>query len=230
MDDADRTVAILDRLDDHADRAQVVDLGEILAALQLLIDRIEMLWPAGYVSTDPGGRKTALHLCDDGADRLLAIGPPFGDFVGDLFVRLRIEIAQRQVLEVPLHAVDAEAMSQRRVDLERLLGDGLLLGRREALQGAHVVQPVGQLDDDDADVFGHRQEHLAQVLYLDIFLALIRDLRELGERVDERGDFGAETLLDLLDGDDGVFDYVVQQARGDACRVHLELGEDGGHG
>src|SRR5579872_1387579 len=46
MDDADRSVAVLDRFDDDADGAQVIDLGEILAVLQLLIDGEEMLRPA----------------------------------------------------------------------------------------------------------------------------------------------------------------------------------------
>ena len=37
---------------------------------------------------------------------------------------------------------------------------------RHELQRAHVVQPIGELDDDDAPVVGHRYEHRAQVLRL----------------------------------------------------------------
>ena len=39
-----------------------------------------------------------------------------------------------------------------------------LLG--QVLQRAHVVQAVGELDQDDADVVDHGQEHLAEVLGL----------------------------------------------------------------
>ena len=63
------------------------------------------------------------------------------------------------------------------------------------------MQAVGQLDQDDADVVDHRQEHLAQVLGLDRTLAggLIavagpRDLTEFRHAVDQQGDPLAELL------------------------------------
>ena len=73
---------------------------------------------------------------------------------------------EREVLELPLDRVDAEPVRDRRVDLEGLLGllDLLLLGYRA--DRAHVVQAVGELDQDDPDVRGHRDHHLAVVLGL----------------------------------------------------------------
>ena len=60
------------------------------------------------------------------------------------------------------------------------------LSARQVPQRAHVVQPVGELDDDDPDVLGHGQEHLPDVLGL---LLLHRprgaELRELGHAVDQ---------------------------------------------
>jgi hypothetical protein len=140
-----------------------------------------------------------------------------------------LEIAQREIFEIPLHAPDAQAMRDRRVDLERLARDVLLFHRRERAQRAHVVQPVGQLDDDDADVFGHRQEHLAQVLDLRVLFRLVGDARQFGHAVDQRGDLLAEAIRDFLIRDDRVFDHVVQERRGDRRPVHLEVGQDAGH-
>ena len=48
----------------------------------------------------------------------------------------------------------------------RLEGDALLFVRAEGPERAHVVEPVAELDEDDADVLGHGEEHLAQVLRL----------------------------------------------------------------
>jgi hypothetical protein len=90
------------------------------------------------------------------------------------------------------------------------------------------VQAVGQLDDDDANVFRHREEHLAQVLDLRVFLRLVRDPRQLGDAVDERGDLAPELLGDLFVREDGVLDDVVQQRGGDRRPVHLQVGEDVG--
>ena len=112
-------------------------------------------------------------------------------------------------------------MRDRRVDLERLARDRLLLVRRQARQRAHVVQAVGELDDDDADVLGHRHEHLAQVLDLRVFLRLVGDARQLGDAVDELRDLGAEFLGDLFARDDRVLDHVVEEGGGDRRAVHL---------
>ena len=86
------------------------------------------------------------------------------------------------------------------------------------------MQPVGELDDDDANVARHRHKHLAQVLDLRIFFGLIRDAGQLGDPVDEARDFFPEVRRDLIAGNRGIFDDVVQQRRRDRLAVHLEFG------
>ena len=91
------------------------------------------------------------------------------------------------------------------------------------LEGAHVVQAVGQLDDDDADVGDHGQQHLADVLGLVLLAVGKLDLVQLGDAFDDVRHLLAEALLDLFGGDIGVFDGIVQQAGGDGGGVHLQL-------
>ena len=64
-------------------------------------------------------------------DVLLAVGAALRHHALDLVVLARMERREREVLELPLDAVDAEPVGERRVDLERLLGllDLLLLPR-----------------------------------------------------------------------------------------------------
>ena len=90
------------------------------------------------------------------------------------------------------------------------------------------MEAVGELDDDDADIGDHGEEHLADVLGLVIFAVGELDLVELGDAFDDVGDLLAEALLDFGGGDVGVFDGVVEQAGGDGGGVHLQLGEDEG--
>ena len=67
--------------------------------------------------------------------------------------------------------------------------------RRQRRDRAHVVQPVGQLDEQDAEVLGHRDEHLAHRRGLLRLLGVELEPVELGDAVDDRGDLGAELAL-----------------------------------
>ena len=60
-------------------------------------------------------------------------------------------------------------MGDGRVDVTGLLRDADPPVFGQMVQGAHVVQPVGELDEDDADIVNHRQQHLAKTLGLAFF-------------------------------------------------------------
>ena len=157
-------------------------------------------------------------------DVVLAVGAPLRHPLLDLLVLARVQRGEGEVLELPLHVVDAEAVRQRRVDLERLLGLLDLLLLAEVAERVHVVQAVAELDEDDADVGRHRDDHLAVVLGLLLLLGGEVHLGELGDAVHQHGDLVAELLLDPAKRRAGVLDDVVQQRRGDGHRVELELG------
>ena len=134
-----------------------------------------------------------------------------------------------EVLELPLHVGDAEAVRQGCVDVERLLRDPLLLRRGERRDRAHVVEPIGELDEQDADVLGHRHEHLAHARGLLGLLGVEVHPVELGDTVDDRRDLGPELGGDALDDDAGVLDRVVQQRRGQRDVVEAQVGQDERH-
>ncbi len=123
-------------------------------------------------------------------------------------------------------AIDAEAVRERGVDVERLLRDvGLAFGR-EVRERPHVVGAVRELDEDDADVARHRDDHLAEIIGLRLGAALEIDLTDLGDAVDERRDLGPEDRLDLSERRERVLHRVVQEARGDARHVEPEVGDE----
>ena len=165
----------------------------------------------------------AFQRLDDAFEEDHALAAQRVHLIGELLVGEGVGVAEGQVFQFAAQLAHAQAVGQRRVDVQRLLGDLLPLLGDQVLQSAHVVQAVGQLDDDDADVGDHGQQHLADVLGLVLLAVGKLDLVQLGDAFDDVRHLLAEALLDLFGGHIGVFDGVVQQAGGDGGGVHLQL-------
>ena len=131
VDDAERGVAVLDLLDEAADRVDVVDLLEPGAlALHLLVDAVDVLRAALDVGLDAGRGERRPELGDRRVDERLAALAPGVEELGQLAEALGLERLEGQVLELPLHLPDPEPLGERGVDLHRLAGDPLLLVER----------------------------------------------------------------------------------------------------
>ena len=154
---------------------------------------------------------------------LLAQEAEAGDDAG---ARVRMQLGEGEVLELVLHPVHADALGERDIDVHRLARDApALVVALDEMQRAHVVQPVGELDQQHADVLGHREHELAEILRLLGLVRLHFDARQLGDAVDQPGDLGAEQPLDVVERRDRVLDRVVQQAGNDRGGVELHLRE-----
>ena len=87
-------------------------------------------------------RKLGFDLADQVA---VALGERLEPML-DHLIGFGIERAEGQVLQLLAHLLHAHAAGERRVDVEGLFGDSLARGFGHELQGAHVVQPIGELD------------------------------------------------------------------------------------
>ena len=140
-------------------------------------------------------------------------------------------ILETQVFELGLDGIQAQAVGQRRIDVERFARNLVLLVGRHRRQGAHVVQAVGHLDEHHADVLAHGEQQFAEVLGLQRGLVTEDAARDLGQTVHDAGDFLAELGLDVLDSVVGVLNHIVQQGSADARRAQADfLADDGCHG
>src|SRR5579863_2261584 len=222
MDHAERRIAIFHRVGDYAHGQKIEDLVE--RALLLLNLQMKGVKPLD----------ARLHFGGDAAfndlvaDRLLNFMKELvedlllgAQFLGQLEIRIRLEIAEGQILELAADQAHAEAVGHGRVNVERFTGDALLALRVEKLERAHVVKTVGKLDHDDADIIDHCKQHLANVFRLARFRSKQVEAADLRRAFDEQGDIGAEHLRDLFEGDLRVLDDIVQQS-GDESR-HIEL-------
>src|SRR5579885_2182498 len=104
-------------------------------------------------------------------------------------------MAERQVFELLAHSLHAHAACKRRVNVERFLRDAGALPLRDKMERAHIVQPVGELDEQHANVLRHSEQEFAEVLCL---LGPLRDKIEflkLGQTFNEIADFRAKELV-----------------------------------
>jgi hypothetical protein len=136
-------------------------------------------------------------------------------------------VAEGERLQLIHEAVQPDPLGKRRIDVHRLACDpaALLVGL-DVVQRPHIVQPVGELDQQHPDVVGHRQQELAQILGGAFVLGLRLDLRQLGHPIDEPRHAGPKQPLDLFRGGNRVLDRVVEDAGGDRLGVELQFGED----
>ena len=120
-------------------------------------------------------------------------------------------------------------MGQRGENVHGFLGLVPLLLRRPGADGAHVVQPIGQLDDDDPDVLRHGQQHLAHILRLLLLLGGKGDFVQLGHPVHQGGHIGAELLLHIRQLHRGILHHIVEDGGHDGLAVHPQIHQDAGH-
>src|ERR1035437_4579562 len=230
VDHTERRVAVLDRVGEDAQRHEIVDLVERdLLAAHFLEDGEGPLEAAIDTRGDAFAAQLAFHGLADFAEELL-VGVALG-FNGaeDLLVGIRLQVLEGQILEFAADLAHAETVRDRGIDLDGFARDALAPLRAEITQGAHVVDAVGQFDQDDADILDHGEQHLADAFGLPVFGGENIELGEFGDAIDATGHLGAELLAHLIDGDAGVLHDIVEQTGFHGHHVHAHVGEDVRH-
>ena len=144
----------------------------------------------------------------------------------DRVPRLGVDDPEGEVFEFLAHPLHPHPSREGREDVHRLTCLLDLLFQAHRLDRAHVVQPVGELHQDHAQVFRHGDEELAEVLCLLGLDGRELQVGKLRHAVDEFGDLVAESCANLGIGRARVLDRVVQK-RGDDCRIiEMHLGQD----
>jgi hypothetical protein len=148
VDDAENGVAILHGISDDAHGIEVVDLLDADAlALQFLVDAVEALDAAFDAAGDAGFFQAVAEHALDARHEGFALFAAGLDGDADLLVSDGIDVLEPEVFQFAANFAHAEAVRDGSVDVERLAGDFLLALGIEMLEGAHVVQAVGELDE-----------------------------------------------------------------------------------
>ena len=201
-------------------------MERLLLALHLAPDAIEVLGPAAYFAMGQPHRGQPIPQQLHGhLQPLLTLAALGGHLLLHVPVGLGLEDLEGQIFQLPLQPANAEAIGQGGIDLPGFPGDAQLLFGLERRDGAHVVQPIGQLDQHHPDVAGHGQKHAAQVFSLGFCVVGEVNAAELGNPLHQGPHLGAEMLFDLLSGDLGVLHHVVQEARSDHAGAGTDIAQ-----
>ena len=214
-----RFLAAFWRVEDDANGKDVVDLLERhLLGLHFVPNAEHALGAAhdlvvqpGLVQRLPDGHGERVD--EPGADRFRFPQPG-----ADHGVILGLLVFQAQVLELGFDVVEAQTVGQRRVHEQRLRGDLLLLVGPHVLQGPHVVQAVGELDQNDAHVVAQGEQHLPEILRLGAGPRL-EHAAHFRQPIDDDALLDPEHLLDVVQGHRRVLHRVVQQRTHNAGRA-----------
>ena len=97
-----------------------------------------------------------------------------------LAVIFRMKIFESQIFQFTAQLTHAQAMRNGRIDVHSLLGNAAPFIRVEELQRAHVVEAIGELDQDDAHVINHCEQHLSHIFRLLFFARHVADVGDFG--------------------------------------------------
>ena len=151
------------------------------------------------------------------------------DGFGQHPVAHQVGVFEGQFLQLAIDVVEPQAIGDRGVDFECLGGDAAALVRSHGIERAHVVQPIRELDEDDAHVTRHGQQHFAEVFRLRFLVRAEFDLVELGDAIDQIGGGFAEAVDDFEFGDRGVVHDVMEEGGDQRLRVELPARQNLGH-
>ena len=230
MDSAEYAVAGIHLVDHDAKGKDVhhIGKGKLLAA-HLAIDAVEMF----FASADLAGQALLFEPLLDGALDLLhylaAVAAGAFHRLLEYPVAYRVVGGKAQFLKLKTQPVQAQAGGNGDIDLQGLAGDAAFLVRTHYPEGTHVVESVGEFDQDDADILHHRQHHFAEVFRLGLGLGFELDVGQLADPVHQFGHLVAKALCQLFLGGGGVFDNVVQDGGDQAFVVETHLGQNFGY-
>ena len=218
--------------------AHVVYLTEIDAlALHLPPDRVDMLGPTGNVGMNRRFFQCLAQLRHYRVDIFLSVEPTLVQQLGNLLVLGRLQVAEGQIFQLPLDMTNPETMGQRCIDVEYLTGNPVALLLRRVLDCPDGAGALGQLDQGDAHVIDHGDQHLAQILYLGLGIehgvvaGILRhtDRRHALHAIDQMGDGRTKPVLDLGEIGLALAHSAIDDCGDQRILVEFEVSQDFGH-
>ena len=238
MDDAQRRVAVLDGIDNDPHCEKIIDLVQGLSLIyHFLIDAEKVFDTAVHPAFDAGLPNVLRYLRGDLLHIFFPLGFALRHLFNEVIIYVGFKIFERKVIQFYLDLGDSEPGCDGGIDIERLLRDADLLLRRHVSQCAHIVEAVGQFDQNDADILGHCQEHLSQIscLFFLLYLCFVfivageSEFFQFGDAVHKECHVGPEQFLDLFFGHDRVFHYIVKKTRRNSLFIKFQIRKDQSH-
>ena len=134
--------------------------------------------------------------------------------------------SEGQLFKLVAEFLDAHPAGQRRVDIHCFLRDEPPFLRTHMLKRAHVVKPVGELDEQHAHIARNRDQEFPEIFGLLCLLGDEIELFDLRQTIDKGRDIRAEQPFDLVFGGLRVLDCVVKKRCRNRIVVELQACQD----
>ncbi len=162
-------------------------------------------------------------------DQFFAVAPRGGQCRLESARPQRVHGVKTAIFKFNSQVIHAQSVRNGGINFQCFFGDPSSFFRFECFQGAHVVQAVGQLHDDDANVLSHGQSHLLEVLSLFFGGGFKFELREFADAVHQFGNGLAKLVRQGALADTRIFNHIVQHGGHQALMIHVHVGQVLGH-
>ena len=143
MDYPENTIAVLNLIHQDAKAEKVIDLAKLLALggvfLHLPLYAIDMLWSSRNFRLYPCLLQLLLQYFGNLSDILFSLLPSRSNEANDFPIFLRLQIAEGQVLKLPLQLPYPQAVGYRGIYFDGILSNDAPLRRGQHLQRSQVV-------------------------------------------------------------------------------------------
>ena len=182
-----------------------------------------MFFPTDSTARKPfaleAGLQRSLNLGHD----LLTIAANSLDRGSDATRAHRVKCRETQLLELDTDAIHAQPICYGGIDIQGFSRNATSFIGSQYVQRAHIVEAVGNLDQDNPQVLGHGHGHLLEVFCLCLGAAAEGNLVEFADAVHQISHGIAELTLDRGLGDACVFDYVMKHGGHQTLMVHVHF-------
>ena len=189
MDHTQRRVTVFHRVHDDPHCEQVINLiNRLILVDHLPVNAEEMLDSSIHLCLYSRVLHVMLHLVDNRVHVFLPLTLLQIDLLHQIVIDLRLEIFQRQIIQLYLDLGDTKSLGDGSIDIHRLLRFLFLLLRLHVLQSTHIVEPVRKLDQNNPNILCHGQKHFSQILRLQFHLVSgVGQLPQFGHSVHQKG-------------------------------------------
>ena len=164
-------VAVGDAGYDDTNGDEIIDAFDIhVVAAEFLVESIEPLGATFDVhDADTVFGKAFADAGDAPVEIGVAFAHVFLDECEGFFVCFGVEIFECQVFELAFDFADTEPVGDGGEYFHSLARDSKLFIGREVVECPHVVEAVGELDDNNANILRHSEEHFPKILEVVFF-------------------------------------------------------------
>ena len=133
----------------------------------------------------------------------------------------RLTEPERQVFQLRLDVIESKSVSQGSIEIVRFAGYLQLLVGTLCLQGAHVMEPVGELDEQSPHICMYTLQNLTEII--DLLALVILLLGTFRNHVHKGAHIIAETAADITHGVRSILHHIMQQSRRHHVRVEFQV-------